>query len=194
MAFGENAPPLGCAAGKKFLMTPLIKGLVLAAVQVGLVASVGAKLLYDRATRPRVWTLSAPYDPNLPIRGRYVRLQLVVEPRGIRETKPGPISQPPQSIGLMVEGDRLVAEAKAPQRNYDPSDLHLRLIDRRGEKLAVLAEPVAFFIPEHIPDPSRRPEGEELWVEVTIPKKGPPRPIRLGVKKGDGPIVPLELR
>jgi hypothetical protein len=52
---------------------------------------------------------------------------------------------------------------------------------------------VAFFIPEHIPDPSRRTQGEELWVEVTIPKTGPPRPIRLGVKKGDGPIVPLEL-
>jgi hypothetical protein len=58
----------------------------------------------------------------------------------------------------------------------------------------VLVEPVAFFITEHIPDPSRRQEGEELWVEVTIPKKGPPRPIRLGVKKGDGPIVPLAIR
>jgi hypothetical protein len=41
---------------------------------------------------------------------------------------------------------------------------------------------------------SRRQEGEELWVEVTIPKKGPPRPIRLGVKKGDGAIIPLALK
>ena len=175
-------------------MTPLIKGLVLAAVHVGLVASLGAKLLYDRATRPRVWTLAAPYDPNLPIRGRYVSLQLVVEPRGVRETKPGSVSQPPQSINLRVEGNRLVAEANAPQPDHDPSDLHLRFIERRGEKSAVLVEPVAFFITEHIPDPSGRHEGEELWVEVTIPKKGPPRPIRLGVKKGDGPILPLELR
>jgi len=63
-----------------------------------------------------------------------------------------------------------------------------------GEKLAVLAEPVAFFIPEHIPDPSRHQQGEELWAEVTIPKKSLPRPIRLGVKKGNVPIVPLELR
>lgn len=175
-------------------MTPLIKGLVIAAVQVGLVASVGAKLLYDRATRPRVWTLAAPYDPNLPIRGRYVSLQLVVEPRGVRETKPGSVSQSLQPINLQVEGDRLVAEANPLQPDYDSSNLHLRFIDRRGEKLAVLAEPVAFFIPEHIPDPSRRPEGEQLWVEVTIPKQGPPRPIRLGVKKGSGPIIPLELR
>jgi hypothetical protein len=53
---------------------------------------------------------------------------------------------------------------------------------------------VAFFITEHITDPSRRQEGEELWVEVTIPKKGPPRPIRLGVKKSEGPIIPLAIK
>ena len=175
-------------------MKPFVKGLLIAAVQVGLVASLGAKLLYDRATRPRVWSLAVPYDPNLPIRGRYVSLQLVVEPRGVRETKLGSVSQPPQTIDLRVEGDRLVAEANAHRPAYDPSDLHLRFIERRGEKLAVLVEPVAFFITEHITDPSRRQEGENLWVEVTIPKKGPPRPIRLGVKNGDGPIIPLELK
>jgi len=175
-------------------MTLLVKGLVIAAVHVGLVASLGAKLLYDRATLPRVWGLTTPYDPNLPIRGRYVSLQLVVEPHGVRETKPGLASQQPQPINLRVEGDRLVAEAAARPEDYDPSVLHLRFIDRRSEKLAVLAEPVAFFIPEHIPDPSRRQEGEELWAEVTIPKKGLPRPIRLGVKKGNDPIIPLELR
>src|SRR5262245_24530551 len=175
-------------------MTLLVKGLLIAALHVGLVASLGAKLLYDLATLPRVLVLTTPYDPNLPIRGRYVSLQLVVEPRGVHEAKPGLASQQPQSINLRVEGDRLVAEATARPEDYDPSDLHLRFIDRRGEKLAVLAEPVTFFIPEHIPDPSRRQQGEELWAEVTIPKKGLPRPIRLGVKKGDGPIIPLGLR
>ncbi len=170
------------------------KCLVIAAVHVGLVASLGAKLLYDRTTRPRVWALAAPYDPNLPIRGRYVSLQLVVEPRGIQETKPGPGRQPPQSAILHVEAGRLVAEVEPLERGFAPSDLHVRFIQRQDQKLVVLDQPVAFFITEHIPDPSRRPAGEELWVEVTIPKKGPPRPIRLGVKKGDDPIVPLELR
>jgi hypothetical protein len=173
-----------------------VKGIVIAVVHVGLVASLGAKLLYDRATRPRVWTAAAPYDPNLPIRGRYVSLQLVVEPRGVQETKLGPGQRPPKSVFLRVEGERLVAEANPQDPRYefyDASDLHVRFIERRGEKLAVLDQPVAFFITEHIPDPSRRPQGEELWVEVTIPKKGPPRPIRLGVKKGEGPIVPLEI-
>ena len=174
-------------------MKSWVKGFVIAAVHVGLVLSLGAKLLYDRATRPRVWVLAAPYDPNLPIRGRYVSLQLVVEPRGIQETKPGPGWQPPQSITLRVEADRLIAEANPPENGHDPAELHVRFIQRQGQNLAVLDRPVAFFITEHIPDPSRRPPGEELWVEVTIPKKGPPRPIRLGVKKTGGPIVPLDV-
>ena len=175
-------------------MKPWVKGLVIAVVHVGLVASLGAKLLYDRAVRPRVWALTAPYDPNLPIRGRYVSLQLVVEPRGIQETKPGPGGQLPQPVILRVEVDRLVAEANSQERSYDPSALHVQFIQRQDQRLAVLDKPVAFFISEHIPDPSRRPPGEELWVEVTVPGKGPPRPLRLGVKKDHGPIVPLELR
>ncbi|OGQ84754.1 MAG: hypothetical protein A3F90_12470 [Deltaproteobacteria bacterium RIFCSPLOWO2_12_FULL_60_19] len=174
-------------------MKPLAKGLVIAVVHVAIVASLGAKLLYDRSTQPRVWALAAPYDPNLPIRGRYVRVQLVVEPRGIQETKPAPGQPLPKSVTLRVEADRLVAEPNPQERGYDPSALHVQFIQRRGETLAVLDRPVAFFIPEHIPDPSIRQPDEELWVEVTIPKKGPPRPIRLGVKKGDGPITPLEI-
>ena len=51
---------------------------------------------------------------------------------------------------------------------------------------------LAFFIPEHVPDPSIRPSGEELWAEVTLPRRGAPRPIRLAVKK-DGTLTPLEL-
>lgn len=175
-------------------MKPWVKGLTIAAVHVGLVASLGAKLLYDRTTRPRVWALAAPYDPTLPIRGRYVSLQLVVDPRGIQEAKQGPDAQPPQSVTLRVEAGRLVAEAKPLERAFDPSDLHVRFIHRQEQELVVLDEPVAFFIAEHMPDPSRRPAGENLWVEVTVPKKGLPRPIRLGVKKGEGPIVPLEPR
>ncbi|MBI4716033.1 MAG: hypothetical protein HY760_08890 [Nitrospirae bacterium] len=174
-------------------MNPWVKGLVIAAVHVGLVASLGAKLLYDRATLPRVWVLAAPYDPDLPIRGRYVSLQLVIEPRGIQETRPAPGWQPPPSVTLRVEGDRLVAEANPRERGYIPSDLHVQFIQHRDERLAVLDKPVAFFLPEHVSDPSRRLSAEELWVETTIPKKGPPRPIRLGIKKDDGPIVPLAL-
>ena len=115
------------------------RSLLLAAIQVLLVLSLGGKLLVDRATLPRLWLQAAPYDPNMPIRGRYVQL-----------------------------GVRLPSSPQA-------------------------TTPIVFFIPEHAPDPSFRQSGEQLWVELTMPAIGPPRPIRLGVKKGDGPIEPLAL-
>jgi hypothetical protein len=170
-------------------MKTWLKGVVIAAVHVGLVGTLGAKLLYDRGSRPRVWAQTVPYDPNLPIRGRYVSLQLAVHPEAFPESKAGSASQASQPVTLHVETDRLVA-----MPSNEPSDLRIRLIQREGQQLAVLDRPVAFFIPENIPDPSRRPSGEVLWAEVTIPNTGPPRPIRLGIKKGDGAIEPLEYR
>jgi hypothetical protein len=170
-------------------MTPLSKGLVIAVVQVSLVASLGAKLLYDRATLPRVWVKVAPYDPNLPIRGRYVSLQLVVEPYGTKDSD----STSGRTVALRVENDRLLA-VKQENVSHSSSDLRVRYSTITGEKVAVLSPSVAFFIPEHIPDPSRRAHGEQLWVEATIPKKGPPRPIRLGVTKDSGPITPLDIQ
>lgn len=175
-------------------MRPLYKGLIIALVHICIVSSLGAKLLYDRTVRPRVWVLTTPYDPELPIRGRYVSLQLVVEPRGVKEivTTPGPKWLPPQAVILRVENNRLVAlPDDDPNKIGSPEAAHVRFIKRQEHKIAVLEQPVAFFIPEHVPDPSRRNPGEELWVEVTIPRKGPPRPIQLGVKKGDGQIMPL---
>jgi hypothetical protein len=68
-----------------------------------------------------------------------------------------------------------------------------RMRARDGRLMAELNTPVAFFIPEHVPDPSQRAQGEELWVELTVPPTGPPRPIQLGVRAG-GALTPLELR
>jgi len=76
-------------------MTGLAKGMIIAAAQVGLGASVGGKLYYDRATHPRVWARAVPYDPDLPSRGRYVSLRLLVEPRRIRESPTQTKWQPP---------------------------------------------------------------------------------------------------
>ena len=52
------------------------RSLIVAILHLAIVASLGGKLLFDRATRPRVWARAAPFDPALPIRGRYVRLLL----------------------------------------------------------------------------------------------------------------------
>jgi hypothetical protein len=172
-------------------VTRRLAGLTVAIVHVALAASLGAKLLYDRAALPRVWVRAIPYDPDLPLRGRYVSLQVVVQASATSAEPPRPgLMQPAK---LRVEGDTLIAEADPDAHGSDASDVHLRGISRGAETLTVLAEPVAYFIPEHVADPSRRPPGEQLWVEATIPSSGPPRPIRLGVKKGDGPVAPLQL-
>ena len=65
-------------------------------------------------------------------------------------------------------------------------------IQRMGKDTIVLQDPLTYFIPEHVPDPSHRWQAGALWVEVSVPAKGPPRPIRLGVKK-DGVLTPLDL-
>lgn len=124
-------------------MRVLYRGLIIAVLQMLLVGSLGAKLLIDRARLPRVWVQVAPFDPVLPIRGRYVRLKIV---------------GPAQAGNVSVPAHK----------------------------------PIAFFIPEHMPDPSRLKPGEELWAEVTVPKQGPPRPIRLGIKRS-GILTPLPL-
>src|SRR5262249_56126526 len=60
-------------------MSALHKGIIVAVVHLAIVCSLGGKLLYDRATRPRVWVRTMSYDPDLPIRGRYASMRLQVE-------------------------------------------------------------------------------------------------------------------
>lgn len=162
-------------------MRSLYKGLILTAAQLALVTSLGAKLLIDRQTCPRVWVRTAPVDPDLPIRGRYVSLQAEVDASRI-------VFKNSYSWGygkLTVENGQLIAVPATSSTGV--------LLSRPRNNVAVIAEPLAFFIPEHATDPSRRAPGEELWVEVTVPRQGPPRPIRLGVKR-DGVLTPLHLQ
>ena len=42
------------------------------------------------------------------------------------------------------------------------------------------------FVPETQQEFEARRAGAELWAEVTIPRKGPPRPIRLALKSAKG--------
>ncbi len=169
-------------------MSLLAKGLLLGALQLALAAGVGAKFLYDRAHYPRVWVETAPFDPDLPIRGRYVSLTVLVDAERAPVTRPRPPQQPEMFFGdLEVRDGRLVAVEAPEGRHWVASR-------RRGDlDQWQLAEPVAYFIPEHVDDPSIRPPGETLWVEVTVPPTGAPRPIRLGVMRGTE-LSPLSLR
>ncbi|HYX52639.1 MAG TPA: hypothetical protein VE783_04260 [Candidatus Limnocylindrales bacterium] len=168
-------------------MKPLYKGFIIAALHVAIVLSLGGKLLYDRATRPRIWVRTASVDPDLPIRGRYFTLSLQVKAPGMRPS--GPVKASAfqfETVELSVENDKLVAHKS--ERNTG-----LRISDPwRGptaDDTYLLWPAVTFFVSEHAPNLNVK-AGEELWAEVTVPLKGPPRPIQLAVKR-DGKWVPL---
>ncbi|NTV73436.1 MAG: hypothetical protein HGA66_04435 [Holophaga sp.] len=187
-------------------MKPTGKALLLAALQVVLAASLGGKLLLDRASRPRFWVKTLPVDPDAPIRGRYVSLRVELPMKGtvrVAAMPTGLFGEEDKAKGILrYQMIRLVPEAQVLNGELAPAPagpdpgFHSATLRRKGDDpamapwVAQLDEPLAYFIPEHVPDPSRRGPGEELWVEVTLPRKGPPRPIRLGVKR-DGVIVPI---
>jgi hypothetical protein len=186
-------------------MNALRKGLLLGAVQIALVTSLGAKLSWDRHRFPRAWAKAGTWDPDLPIRGRYLGLQLeVVCDNAAAVPTPAPLQvpvQPPQRFipptylrgKLRVENGRLASDCAAPNETTDAEAVPMLRQQRRSQSVVttMLSEAVLFFLPEHASDPWQMAKGGELWAEVTLPKSGPPRPIRLAVKRGDQ-FTPLE--
>lgn len=174
--------------------------LALLVIQLAIVLSIAGKYLYQRWTCPRVWTRSAAYDPELVMRGRYLSLQLEVDgcestlPSGAQAQFPrnpdgtiaskqftvrGPVVDFPAK--LVVKDNRLIA---VHQRDTD--DPHAQMVSTLGNAACDrmrLEQPVNFYIAEHADSPFSRQPGGELWIEVTVPPKGPPRPIQLAVKQ-----------
>ena len=166
-------------------LTRMQKGIALAVIHVALVGSLFGKLIIDRNTRPRVWARTLPYDPNLPIRGRYLRMRVEVAVRGTNTIRGAWMQSK-----LIAESGQLVAIT-----SDDSSDVESVQVGPADISKGTLAEPVTFFIPEHAQDPTALlGRGEEIWVELTVPKKGPPRPIRLGIKRNGGPIEPIGIQ
>jgi hypothetical protein len=157
-------------------MTGWTKGLAVGLLHVLIVTSLGGKLLYDRAHRPRVWVRTGWVDPDMPIRGRYFTLRLQVQAPWF---KSGPNGYARDDVGLAVENQLLVAYKSDRDTGVSISTWS----GVREPGVIYLDQPVDFFIPEHAEIPRVR-SGEELWAEVTIPKKGPPRPIQLALKRG----------
>ncbi len=178
-------------------------------IQLALVSSIAAKYFYQRAHCPRVWTRVAAYDPEMVIRGRYLNLQLTVD--GCQSTLPTAFDAafPRNSDGttnpngfrvksevpvhfrakLKVETSRLVA-IRIPEADQTSKGVNVTAMPGAACDAMRIDEPVDFYIPEHAIDPTPQKAGKELWIEVTIPHKGPPRPIQLAVKQ-DGAWTPL---
>jgi hypothetical protein len=166
-------------------MKPVFKGVAIALVHVAIVSSLGAKLLIDRARCPRVWAKTVSYDPDLPIRGRYLTAQLEVSYPEAGKDKEFYSA----TVHLGIADGKLTA-------THDPtSEVEVRRAWRPQGTLGplVVAEPVAFFLPEHYDASRLSARDQEIWMEVTIPKQGPPRPLRIGIKK-NGTLEPLVIR
>lgn len=179
-------------------------------IQLALVSSIAAKYLYQRLTCPRVWTRTVAYDPEAVMRGRYLSTQLIVD--GCGSTLPsGRSALFPKDMNGVPGGSRYAViapqalhfQAKLAVKNN--TLIAIRLPDSEdssnGQSVGArpnspcenlrLDEPVNFYLPEHAVDPSVRKPGQELWMEVTIPPKGPPRPLQLALKAADGAWRPL---
>src|SRR6266567_6655283 len=72
----SRAAATGRASRGRGTMSPSRKGIIVAVLQLALVASLGAKYAIDRARFPRVWAQTVAYDPDLPIRGRYLSVRV----------------------------------------------------------------------------------------------------------------------
>ena len=169
-------------------------------IQLVIVSSLAAKYLYQRWQCPRVWTKTAMYDPSLVMRGRYLSVQLTVD--GCQSTLPSAKqAQFPRNLNGVPNGrDFSVAAAQvafgAKLAVKDNRLVAIRIPDTedgaRGESVFAtggaaynqmrLSEPVNFYIAENARPWPAKP-GQELWVEVTVPPQGPPRPIQLAMKE-----------
>ena len=189
--------PEAAACGRdaeKGSMSKLTKGLILAGIQLAIVASLGAKLAIDRARLPRVWAKVRSYDPDLPIRGRYLALQLLVQmqPGGEGGAK---MPRPESKVPCGSASGKLLAingQLAATPAEYGRGVLLTTCLAPNSTEVWLM-QPVLYFLPEHAENPMQKARGGELWAEVTVPKAGPPRPIRLAVKKGNS-FTPLEIK
>lgn len=171
-------------------MNMIYRGGAVALLHILIVLSLGGKLLMDRASRPRVWVKTVSVDPDLPIRGRYLTLRLQARAPWIAGLHKKDVFGV-YNVQLRAENGELIA-SKADTDTGVSVRVWNGLND--SSEYVNLDDTVAFFLPEHADVPTPRAQkGEELWAEVTLPRKGPPRPIQLALKNSSG-WHPLNLR
>jgi hypothetical protein len=178
-------------------LRPIRSGLVLVLVQVVVVLSVAGKYLYERQTRPRVWTRATQFDPALPLRGRYLALQLMVDacslPRDAEHTIQVYSGGRPfwqWHVTLTSANGKLVPRL---EKQWSPrAGGTLTLFADKPCDQATLSNEEMLFIPDRVQLPFPLRAGQELWVEVTLPQSGPPRPIQIALSGADG-FQPLRM-
>ncbi len=174
--------------------------LALLIIQLALVSTIAAKYLYQRWTCPRVWARAAAFDPQSPMRGRYLALQLIVD--GCQSTLPSAKNATfPRDVNGAVEPGQYIlrpndVEFRANLKAGNNAILAVRIEGTEdpnaGEAVVgaagspcnqvQLESSTDFFISDTAQSPLPLKPGQELWIEVTVPPKGPPRPIQMALK------------
>lgn len=178
-------------------MTQRSRGIVLLVVQLVLVLSIAVKYVYERKACPRVWARTTQFDPSLPMRGRYLALRLAADACSFPHDTANQFG--PGSVGVWrwrvkpeAKKGRLVAvlagDDERPELTQEVSQSANQPCDR-----ATLVEPMDFFIADRAKSPFPLKANEEMWVEVTVPPSGPPRPIQLAISSDAG-FKPLVIR
>ena len=179
------------------------RAIALLVIQAVLVLSIAAKYVYERKTCPRVWVHAAQFDPNQPLRGRYLALQLAVDACALPHDasyRSGAIvgSNPPDrgfwrwNVRPVVQDGKLVPLLASHNERPELTD-ELTVWGGSPCNRARLTKTVEYFIADTAKTPFPLKKDEELWVEVTVPRMGPPRPIQLALSK-DGMFTPFNLR
>jgi hypothetical protein len=169
---------------------PLVSAVVIGLLHAAIVLAIGVQAAVDRQHLPRAWVLARPDTAASAAHGRYLRLHVVpaldagLAPK--LDTVNGRTFVRPAPVALEARNGRLHAHVAAASR------VHLGYPGARQEGEAVLRPALELYVPPaagSAPELSRQPE---VWVEVSVPRQGPPRPLRLGTMK-DGRIVPIGL-
>jgi hypothetical protein len=175
------------------------RAMLLLVIQATLVLSIAGKYLYERKTCPRVWVRAAQYDPNAPLRGRYLAMQLAVDACALPRDEAHHTQFNPQvpgfwrwTVRLEAQGGKLVP-VLASDTDRPEMTAELTMRGDRPCNRATLSQGVDYYLSDTAKSPFPAKKDEELWVEVTVPPMGPPRPIQLAVSKG-GVFTPLDLR
>ena len=90
---------------------------------------------------------------------------------------------------LKVENNRLIAVRVEADESGSAASRFLLFPIRRATGCALPCQSISTS-PTRLPIPSRLKPGQELWVEVTVPPKGQPRPMQVALKQ-DGVWKPL---
>jgi hypothetical protein len=191
-------------------MKPAKVSIALMLVQLVIVASVAAQYLYQLTVSPRVWVRAVALENQAAVSGRYVRLQLTVD--GCQSTLPSAKAAefPRDFAGSATQGkfglragSMFRADLKVQEKRLVAINVVGDETGRKGQQ--VMADPgspcdqMQLWLPVEIYAGSQADElshlnaGQELWVEVTVPKEGPPRPLQLAIKE-NGSWRPIATR